>query len=185
MKDQDLLSLTADIVAAMVSNNTVSTSELPELIASVHAALGNTGKPAEVEKPKQEPAVSVRSSIKHDYIVCLEDGAKLKMLKRYLMTNYGMTPDDYRAKWELPRDYPMVAPAYAEQRRALALSFGLGKKDADRLLSEPAAVVPKKLKDGTAKNAEPVSADKPKRGRPAKAKAEPVEQPETVSAVEA
>ena len=170
MEDQDLLSLTADIVTAMVSNNKVPASELPDLIASVHDALGNTGKPIEVEQPKPEPAVSVRSSIKHDYLVCLEDGAKLKMLKRYLMTNYALTPDDYRAKWGLPKDYPMVAPAYAETRRALAVNIGLGRKKADILLSEPSAVIPKaKGKPGRPPKADAGEALKKARSRVNKA----------------
>ena len=123
-----LATLTADIVSAHVSNNSVSSGELPNLISSVYASLaGLGGAPAPVEE-KLVPAVSIRSSIKPDYIVCLEDGKKLKMLKRHLMTHYGMTPDDYRAKWNLPADYPMVAPNYAEQRRSLAKQIGLGTK---------------------------------------------------------
>ena len=126
---ETLITLTADIVAAHVSNNSVAVSDLPVLIANVHGALTNLGsaKPAP-EVKKQEPAVSIRSSIKPDFIVCLEDGKKLKMLKRHLMTHYQMTPDDYRAKWNLPADYPMVAPNYAEQRRTLAKKIGLGTK---------------------------------------------------------
>src|ERR1700761_6855478 len=127
MEDNELISLTADIVSAHVSNNNVAVGDLPKLIESVHAALAATGKPVEEEPVKAEPAVSVRASIKNDYIVCLEDGKKLKMLKRYLRTNYNMTPEEYRAKWKLPRDYPMVAPAYAEQRRGLARAIGLGR----------------------------------------------------------
>ena len=123
-----LITLTADIVAAHVSNNSVSVNDLPQLISNVHGALaGLTGStPAPEVKP--EPKVSVRSSIKPDYIVCLEDGKKLKMLKRHLMTHYQMTPDQYRQKWGLNADYPMVAPNYAEQRRMLAKSIGLGTK---------------------------------------------------------
>ncbi len=123
-----LATLTADIVSAHVSNNSVNTAELPGLISSVYASLaGLGGAPVAVEE-KLVPAVSVRSSIKPDYIVCLEDGKRLKMLKRHLMTHYGMTPDDYRTKWNLPADYPMVAPNYAEQRRVLAKQIGLGTK---------------------------------------------------------
>ncbi|MFT6569372.1 MAG: putative transcriptional regulator [Sphingomonas echinoides] len=125
---ETLITLTADIVAAHVSNNSVAVSDLPVLIAHVHGALSNLGGPAPVEIVKQEPAVSVRSSIKPDFIVCLEDGKKLKMLKRHLMTHYQMTPEQYRAKWNLPADYPMVAPNYAEQRRTLAKKIGLGTK---------------------------------------------------------
>jgi predicted transcriptional regulator len=126
--EETLLTLTADIVAAHVSNNSVAVNDLPNLIQNVHSALsGISGKAAPVEA-KPEPKVSIRSSIKPDYIVCLEDGKKLKMLKRHLMTHYSMTPDQYRQKWGLSSDYPMVAPNYAEQRRALAKSIGLGTK---------------------------------------------------------
>ncbi|HEY0624761.1 MucR family transcriptional regulator [Sphingomonas sp.] len=126
---ETLVTLTADIVAAHVSNNSVAVSDLPLLIANVHGALAGLGtKAPEPEVKKQEPAVSIRSSIKPDYIVCLEDGKKLKMLKRHLMTHYQMTPEQYRAKWNLPADYPMVAPNYAEQRRSLAKKIGLGTK---------------------------------------------------------
>ena len=127
-----LIALTADIVAAHVSNNSVAVADLPVLIANVHGALNSLGGPVVAPEAKQEPAVSVRSSIKPDFIICLEDGKKLKMLKRHLMTHYGMTPDDYRAKWGLPADYPMVAPNYAEQRRSLAVKIGLGTKRGKR-----------------------------------------------------
>ena len=123
----ELLSLTADIVAAHVANNNVSTSEVPQLIAQVHAALTGLTEPKKAEEPELQPAVPVRSSVKHDYIVCLEDGKKLKMLKRYLRTNYNMTPEEYRTKWKLPRDYPMVAPAYAARRSDFAKQIGLGR----------------------------------------------------------
>ena len=128
MEDQEtLITLTADIVAAHVSNNSVAISDIPLVIRSVHEALSGLGATVEPEV-KQEPAVSIRSSVKPDYIVCLEDGKKLKMLRRHLMTHYGMTPEDYRAKWTLPKDYPMVAPNYAEKRRVLAKQIGLGTK---------------------------------------------------------
>ena len=123
-----LLSLTADIVAAHVSNNSVAISDLPILIGRVHETLAGLGTPAVTPVEEQKPAVSVRASVKPDYIVCLEDGKKLKMLRRHLMTAYGMTPEDYRAKWNLPKDYPMVAPEYAEKRRVLAKQIGLGTK---------------------------------------------------------
>jgi predicted transcriptional regulator len=123
-----LVTLTADIVAAHVSNNSVAISDLALLINTVHNALGNLGGAPVVEPEKLVPAVSIRASVKPDYIVCLEDGKKLKMLRRHLMTAFGMTPDDYRAKWNLPADYPMVAPNYAEQRRTLAKQIGLGTK---------------------------------------------------------
>ena len=167
MSDNNLIDLTADIVSAHVSNNNPATADLPRIIQSVYAALYATTNPVEPEAPKQEPAVSVRSSVKHDYIVCLEDGAKLKMLKRYLRTNFDMSPEDYRAKWGLPKDYPMVAPAYAETRRALAHSIGLGRK------KDTAPKAKSKLSIAATK--EHLSGETPvatKRGRPAKAKAE-------------
>ncbi len=121
-----LITLTADIVAAHVSNNSVAVSDLPVLIGNVHGALaglsGNVVVPVVLE-----PAVPIKGSVKREFITCLEDGKKLKMLKRHLMTHYAMTPDDYRAKWNLPADYPMVAPAYAEKRRDLAKAIGLGR----------------------------------------------------------
>ena len=129
--DETLITLTSDIVAAHVSNNSVAVSDLPLIINNVHGALASlSGKAAEQAKPT--PAVSIKSSIKPDYVVCLEDGKKLKMLKRHLMTHYGLTPDEYRTKWGLPSDYPMVAPNYAEKRRQLAKSIGLGKKRGKR-----------------------------------------------------
>lgn len=121
-----LITLTADIVAAHVSKKSVSVSDVAQLIGNVHCALGALLVAAPVEV-LQEPAVPIRSSVKQEYIVCLEDGKKMKMLKRHLMTLYGMTPDDYRAKWGLAADYPMVAPAYAEKRRVLAKAIGLGR----------------------------------------------------------
>jgi predicted transcriptional regulator len=125
---ETLITLTADIVAAHVSNNSVAVNDLPTLIANVHNALTALDGPAPQPEVKQEPKVSIRASIKPDYIVCLEDGKKLKMLKRHLMTHYSMTPEQYRQKWNLPADYPMVAPNYAEQRRSLAKKIGLGTK---------------------------------------------------------
>ena len=126
--NETLITLTADIVSAHVSNNSVAVNDLPVLIQNVHSALSQLGARAEEPEVKPEPAVSIRSSIKPDFIVCLEDGKKLKMLKRHLMTHYQMTPDEYRQKWGLNSDYPMVAPNYAEQRRTLAKSIGLGTK---------------------------------------------------------
>jgi predicted transcriptional regulator len=126
--DDTLLTLTADIVAAHVSNNSVAVNDLPNLIQNVHGALSAIAGTTSAAEPKPEPKVSIRASIKPDYIVCLEDGKRLKMLKRHLMTHYNMTPDQYRQKWGLSADYPMVAPNYAEQRRALAKSIGLGTK---------------------------------------------------------
>ncbi|MEL6877599.1 MAG: MucR family transcriptional regulator [Pseudomonadota bacterium] len=127
---ETLITLTSDIVAAHVSNNDVDVDDVPSLITNVFSALSGLGEDAVEEEPRPEPAVSIRSSVKKDYIVCLEDGKKMKMLKRHLMTAYGMTPDEYRKRWNLPSDYPMVAPAYSEKRRELAKSIGLGRKPA-------------------------------------------------------
>jgi predicted transcriptional regulator len=126
--EDTLLTLTADIVAAHVSNNSVAVNDLPNLIQNVHAALTGISGRNSAPEARPEPKVPIRSSVKPDYIVCLEDGKRLKMLKRHLMTHYSMTPDQYRQKWGLSADYPMVAPNYAEQRRTLAKSIGLGTK---------------------------------------------------------
>ena len=126
--EDTLLTLTADIVAAHVSNNSVAVNDLPNLIQNVHSALSGISGSGSGPEARPEPKVSIRSSIKPDYIVCLEDGKRLKMLKRHLMTHYNLTPDQYRQKWGLNADYPMVAPNYAEQRRTLAKSIGLGTK---------------------------------------------------------
>jgi len=125
----ELVQLTADIVSAYVSNNQVEFSELGKLIEEVHGALRRApnGK-AEPEPEPREPAVPIRKSVTPDYIVSLEDGRKFKSLKRHLKNTYGLTPDEYRAKWGLPRDYPMVAPNYAKARSELAKSMGLGRK---------------------------------------------------------
>jgi len=125
---ENLITLTADIVSAHVANNSITVEDVPTLIQNVHQALRGLGAAPAAPEVKQEPAVSVRASVKPDYIVCLEDGKKLKMLKRHLMTHYQMTPEQYRQKWNLPADYPMVAPNYAEQRRSLAKKIGLGTK---------------------------------------------------------
>lgn len=127
----DLLKLTAEIVAAHVSNNTLPSAELPQLISQVHASLSATGKTTGNEE-RPAPAVSVKKSVMPDYIVCLEDGKKLKMLKRHLKTSYDLTPEQYRERWGLPADYPMVAPNYAKRRSALAKEIGLGKRGRSR-----------------------------------------------------
>lgn len=125
---ETLITLTSDIVAAHLSNNNVEVDAVAGLITNVYGALAGLGEePATVEE-RPEPAVSIRASVKPDYIVCLEDGKKLKMLKRYLRTNYSMTPEEYRQRWNLASDYPMVAPNYAEKRRDLAKKIGLGRK---------------------------------------------------------
>jgi predicted transcriptional regulator len=126
-KPQDVLSLTAEIVAAHVSNNTVPLADLPALIQQVFQTLSAIGT-GEAQPPRPEPAVPIKKSVMPDYIVCLEDGKKLKMLKRHLKTAYNMTPEKYRERWGLPSDYPMVAPNYAKQRSQLARELGLGTK---------------------------------------------------------
>ena len=131
--NETLITLTSDIVAAHLSNNDVEVDAVPSLITNVYQALSGLGEPEEQPEERPEPAVSIRASVKPDYIVCLEDGKKLKMLKRYLRTNYDMTPEEYRARWGLPSDYPMVAPNYAEKRRDLAKKIGLGRKPGSKL----------------------------------------------------
>lgn len=123
-----LITLTSDIVSAHLSNNSVAVDAVPGLITSVYSALAKLGEEAEPEEARPTPAVSIRASVKPDYLVCLEDGKKLTMLKRYLRTNYNMSPEEYRARWNLPADYPMVAPKYAEKRRELAKNIGLGRQ---------------------------------------------------------
>lgn len=124
-----LLGLVTDIVAAYVSNNTVDSGELPNVIKTVHSTLAGLGQQSGTFiSGNQKPAVPVNKSYTNDHIICLEDGKKLKMLKRYLRTRFGMTPEDYRAKWGLPVDYPMVAPNYAAKRSEFAKKIGLGKK---------------------------------------------------------
>ncbi len=146
-----LVDLVAGIVSAFVSHNNVPTSDLPALIASTHSALTGLGKePAVAIDEKPVPAVSIKKSITPDFLICLEDGMKFKSLKRHLNTKYGMTPEQYRSKWGLPADYPMVAPAYAEARSSLAKKMGLGQQ---RRKSEPAPA--------------PASAPKRGRGKPA------------------
>jgi predicted transcriptional regulator len=126
--DEQVISITADIVAAHVSNNTVALNDLPELIRQVHAALRGLGRGGEEAVPaKAEPVVSVRTSVKPDHITCLACGQKNKMLRRHLVVAHGMTPEEYRAAYDLPKSYPMVAPNYAQQRADLARAIGLGR----------------------------------------------------------
>lgn len=131
MSDEDntVIEMTAGIVSAFAANNTLSANDLPNLIKQVHSALASitSGASAEAPSAPQAPAVSVRKSITPEFLICLEDGRKFKSLKRHLQTKYGLTPDGYRAKWNLPKDYPMVAPDYAASRSALAKSMGLGQ----------------------------------------------------------
>lgn len=127
-EDNSVIEMAADIVSAYVGNNTVSVTDLPNLIKNIHDALKGIGTGASAEPlAPQTPAVSVRKSITPDFLICLEDGRKFKSLKRHLHTKYDLTPEAYRAKWNLPKDYPMVAPNYAASRSALAKSMGLGQ----------------------------------------------------------
>ena len=125
--DDAILKQVTEIVTAYLSKNTLPPDEVPALIRSVHATLGGISGDAPASREAREPAVSIKKSVKPDYIVCLEDGRKLKMLKRYLRARYNMSPDQYRAKWGLPADYPMTAPNYAAKRSEFAKKFGLGK----------------------------------------------------------
>jgi predicted transcriptional regulator len=125
----DLMEMTTEIVASYVSGNVVSAENLSDLIRSVHRSLSGLGTIADIEKPAEKPkaAVTIAKSITDDYIVCLEDGKRLKMLKRYLRSKYDLSPDDYRKRWNLPADYPMVAPNYAKRRSEFAKQIGLGR----------------------------------------------------------
>jgi predicted transcriptional regulator len=131
----ELITLTAEIASAYVGANKVGPADLPALIASIHQALAQVDAPAAPEPVAQTPAVSIRKSLGEDFLICLEDGRKFKSLKRHLKTKYNLSPEDYRAKWGLPKDYPMVAPSYAAARSALAKQMGLGQG------GRPAAVV--------------------------------------------
>ena len=127
-KPSDLLALTTNIVSAHVANNSVALTDLPRLIREVHETLVSVGSGAPSEKERPTPAIPIRRSVTPEYIICLEDGKKLKMLKRHLKTAYNMTPEEYRERWGLPADYPMVAPNYAKQRSKLAKEIGLGTR---------------------------------------------------------
>ncbi|MFP5515032.1 MAG: MucR family transcriptional regulator [Alphaproteobacteria bacterium] len=151
----NLTEITAKVVAAFVGNNRVSASEVPTIINAVFKGFRDVGKPLESSEQPQIPAISIRKSVTPDYIVCLEDGKKLKMLKRHLRTVYAMSPEAYRAKWNLSPDYPMVAPNYASARSEMALKLGLGRKPTAK--AEKPAVMPKEA-------SEPA-----RRGRPRKA----------------
>jgi predicted transcriptional regulator len=130
MVDETLLSLVTDIVSAQVSHNSVAVSDLPALIQSVYGSLAKLGEVQAPVEEKQEPAVSIRSSVKPDAITCLECGAKFKMLKRHLSTDHSLTPNAYRTRWNLPASYPIVAPDYSAKRKDLAVKIGLGRKSA-------------------------------------------------------
>ena len=133
----DNLALTTEIIAAFVANHAVAPADLPALITTVFRSLGDAGRVEEVAPERPVPAVPVRKSVEREFIVCLEDGEKVKLLKRHLATRHGMTPAEYRRRWGLPDDYPMVAPAYAESRSAMAIRNGLGRKPAARPEPEP------------------------------------------------
>ena len=140
----ELLEHTTRIVAAQVANNPIAVTDVPGLISTVHQALATLGP--EEAAPRPEPAVSIKQSVKPEYIVCLDDGKKLKMLKRHLRTAYNMTPAEYRERWGLPRDYPMVAPNYAKQRSALAKKIGLGRKPGTKVNARRKTTSPPKPK---------------------------------------
>jgi len=128
--EANLIELTGQIVAAYVGRNTVQHADLPTLISTIHQSLTSLGKPQEQAEPVADlkPAVPIKKSVTPDYIVCLEDGKRCKILKRHLMAGFNLTPDEYRAKWGLPAEYPMVAPNYAKARAEMALKIGLGKR---------------------------------------------------------
>jgi predicted transcriptional regulator len=128
MDKNTLIELTADIVSAHAEHNRVEIADLPRVIQTVYDALAGAGQPDIVAEPRPEPAVPIRSSLKGDAIICLECGARMKMLKRHLSNDHGLSPADYRKRWDLPGDYPMITPAYAEKRRSIAKSIGLGRK---------------------------------------------------------
>jgi predicted transcriptional regulator len=141
--------LTVQIVSAHVSNNSVALSDLPALIAQVYASLHDLDKPAApVAAERPQPAVPIKKSVTAEWIICLEDGKKLKMLKRHLSSAYNLTPEQYRERWGLPADYPMVAPAYAQQRSSLAKSIGLGTRRASPPAPQKAAAAPAKAPRG-------------------------------------
>jgi predicted transcriptional regulator len=156
----DYASITADIVSSYVANNSVHRADLPNVIASVHAALQGLAAPKQEEPAKPQPAVSIRKSVTPDFLISLEDGKKYKTLKRHLGT-VGLTPEEYRAKWGLPTDYPMVAPNYAQKRSELATSMGLGQQRRKTTASKAAV-----LKDESV--AGPTEPPKPKRRTPSK-----------------
>jgi len=127
-----LITHTTDIVVSYVANNSLGADDVPALIRNVFGTLAGLGQESAAPEARPDPAVSIRSSVKRDHIVCLEDGKKMKMLKRHLMTDHGLTPDEYRSRWGLASDYPMVAPDYADKRRDLAKKIGLGRKPGQR-----------------------------------------------------
>lgn len=138
-RNEEIIELTADVISAYVSNNPVPVAELPALIAQVHQSLSGLGSAAVAQAEEaQKPAVNPKRSVHDDHIICLEDGKKFKSLKRHLSTHYNLTPEQYREKWKLPSDYPMVAPAYAAARSSLAKKMGLGRKPKEAIVEAPA-----------------------------------------------
>ena len=131
-RQETLITHTTDIVVSYVANNSLGANEVSSLIQNIFGTLAGLGQQGSAAETRPEPAVSIRSSVKKDHVVCLEDGKKMKMLKRHLMTDHGLTPDEYRARWGLSSDYPMVAPDYADKRRDLAKKIGLGRKPGQR-----------------------------------------------------
>ena len=156
---RDLLRLTTEIVAGFVGGNTVAASDLPKLITSVFQALRLAGDAEPAKVPEAPvPAVPIKKSVGRDHVICLEDGKKLKMLKRHLATRYQMTPAEYRQRWGLPKDYPMVAPAYAEARSQLAKSIGLGRpRKVEPSVAAPAAMAPIRRAAGRRKAVAPMA----------------------------
>ncbi|AZI34550.1 putative MucR family transcriptional regulator [Caenibius tardaugens NBRC 16725] len=134
---ETLITLTSDIVAAHVSNNNVTVEDVPALITNVYSALSSLGETAPVQEEKLEPAVSIRASVKPEFVVCLECGKKMKMLKRHLATDHGISTEEYRVRWGLSADYPLVAPNYAKTRRELAKKIGLGRKPGQKRGRKP------------------------------------------------
>ncbi len=150
---ENLTGITAKVVAAFVGNNQVPAAEIPAVINTVFSAFRDIGKPADVPAEPLKPAVSIRKSVTPDYVICLEDGKKLKMLRRHLRSTYDMSPEEYRAKWGLPPDYPMVAPNYAAERSAMAVKIGLGRKRVAEPVAKPVAKPEVEKKRGRAKKA--------------------------------
>ena len=175
MADDNLLDHVADIVSAHVSHNSVAMSDLAGLIQSVHHALSTLGLPVTPVEEVRTPAVSIRASIKPEALTCLDCGAKMKMLKRHISTDHGLTPSAYRERWNLPAGYPMVAADYSAKRKALALSFGLGRK-AGQTVRPAAKPAPK---------AKPAAAKKPLKQPAAGAPAAEIEVPATVPEAQA
>ncbi len=156
ISSEDLLIYTTEIVTALLSNSEIETSDLPELISTVSAVVGSLGDEPAVSAAPREPAVPIAQSIRPDHLVCLEDGKKMKLLKRYLRANYDLSPEEYRARWNLPADYPMVAPDYAATRKALAVKSGLGRKSGT---PDQVSEMPKPDKRATRKASETPAAE--------------------------